>query len=312
MTSISKPIVFFGTEDFSLIALKALVTAGYPVVAVVTKPDSAKGRGQQVIAPAVKTFALENNIAVWQPDKLIKITENVQKLDRPVGVLVSYGKIIPQSILDLFTPGIINLHPSLLPKYRGPSPIEATILNGDTETGVSIMQLSAKMDAGPIYAQERLSISEHAKADYLYNQLGFIGSKLLLKILPAIIDGSLQPEMQNDALATYCNLIKKSDGIIDWNKTSQEIEREIRAYKDWPQSRTKLGNIDVIITSATDIWPIKNSIPASLDIVYDEDVKTLFVGTANGSIEIDSIKPVGKKEMPIAAFLSGYRSQLGV
>ena len=141
-------IVFFGTEDFSLVALEALVEAGFPVEVVVTKPDMPKGRGHVLTEPLVKTFAKKHGIQVWQPAKLNDINDDIAKLNNPIGVLVSFGKIIPQKTLDLFTPGIINVHPSLLPKYRGPSPIEAAILMGDQETGVSIMRLSAQMDAG--------------------------------------------------------------------------------------------------------------------------------------------------------------------
>jgi methionyl-tRNA formyltransferase len=234
----------------------------------------------------------------------------IAELNHPAGVLVSYGKIIPQSTLDLFTPGIINVHPSLLPKYRGPSPIETAILSGDEETGVSIMQLSAAMDAGPVYAQVRYSLDGTELIDSLYTQLGFIGNKLLVETLASILDGSLQPTPQNDTAATYCQLIKKSDGVIDWNKPTEQIAREIRAYKGWPQSRTTLGGIEVIVTKATPIYPIDNSVPGNIKVVYDEDVKTLFVGTADGSLEIDALKPLGKKEMPVSAFLAGYRTQL--
>ena len=153
MQNMSKTVVFFGTEDFSLTALQGLVTAGYTIAAVVTKPDSKRGRDQKLTPPSVKVFAHEQGIPVWQPTKLAEITADIQALGDVAGVLVSYGKIIPQATIDLFDPGIINVHPSLLPLYRGPSPIESAIKNGDTQTGATIMQLAAGMDSGPIYAQ---------------------------------------------------------------------------------------------------------------------------------------------------------------
>lgn len=307
----SKTIVFFGTEDFSLAALQALVEGGFSVAAVVTKPDSPQGRGHKLTAPAVKTYALAHGITVLQPQKLTEITNYVTTLDNPAGVLVSYGKIIPQSIIDLFTPGIVNVHPSLLPIYRGPSPIETAILDGATQTGVSIMQLDAKMDAGPIYGQTTYNLQGGESLDFLYAELGFLGNKLLVELLPAIFDGSLQPTAQQSEKATYCSIIKKSDGIIDWHKSAEQLEREIRAYTGWPQSRTTLGGLEVIITDATVTGPFENTTPGKLSVIFDTDVKTLFIGTAEGQLEITELKPLGKQKMPIQAFLAGYRSQLG-
>ena len=153
-----QPIVFFGTEDFSLYSLRALVEAGFNIVAVITKPDSRRGRSNKLIQPAVKQFASQHHIPVWQPKRLKDIISDIKNITpQPTGVLVSYGKIIPQTIIDLFQPGIINVHPSLLPKYRGPSPIESAIANRDKITGVTIMQLEQAMDAGPIYHQQKLT-----------------------------------------------------------------------------------------------------------------------------------------------------------
>ena len=150
-----QPIVFFGTEDFSLYSLRALVEAGFNIVAVITKLDSRRGRSNKLVQPAVKQFASQHHIPVWQPNRLKDIISDIKNITpQPTGVLVSYGKIIPQTIIDLFHPGVINVHPSLLPKYRGPSPIESAIANRDKNTGVTIMRLEQAMDAGPIYYQE--------------------------------------------------------------------------------------------------------------------------------------------------------------
>lgn len=283
--------------------------AGFHVAAVVTKPDSPQGRGQKVTPPKVKVYAQENDIPVWQPSKLSEIADMVAQLEEPAGVLVSYGKIIPQSILDLFTPGIINVHPSLLPKYRGPSPIEAAILNGDNETGVSIMRLSAHMDAGPVYVQQAVSLLGTETVDQLYDQLGSLGSKMLVEVLPHIIDGSLQPVDQQDDAASYCHIIRKDDGIIDWQKPAEQIEREIRAYKGWPQSRTKLGAVDVIITKAH-VGQSLDGEPGHIEISEHSDGDVIAVDTIDGCLIIEELKPLGKKEMPVKAFLAGYRSQI--
>lgn len=305
MMSISKPIVFFGTEHFSLITLRALIDAGFPVAAVVTKPDTQKGRGHKLTASPVKVLAQAHSIPVWQPTKLGDISSDIAQLDQPLGVLVSYGKIIPQSIIDLFTPGIINLHPSLLPLYRGPSPIESAILHGDKQTGISIMQLSAAMDAGPVYKQITHELTGTETAEHLYDELGRIGSALMVELLPHIADGTMQPTPQDDVLATYCQLIKKADGIIDWNQPAVQIERQIRAYHEWPQSRATIGAVDIIITKAQAVEI--SSQPAGSVEVIDEQ---LLIHTSDAALRIDTLKPAGKKEMPVQAFLAGYRSQI--
>ena len=174
-----QPIVFFGTEDFSLYSLRVLVEAGFNIVAVITKPDSRRGRSNKLIQPAVKQFASQHHIPVWQPNRLKDIINDIKNITpRPTGVLVSYGKIIPQTIIDLFQPGIINVHPSLLPKYRGPSPIESAIANRDKITGVTIMRLEQAMDAGPIYYQEIYSLNFTETQLELYQTLGQLGAQL--------------------------------------------------------------------------------------------------------------------------------------
>jgi methionyl-tRNA formyltransferase len=307
MMSISQKIVFFGTESFSLTALTGLIEAGYDIAAVVTKPDSKKGRGHQVIAPAVKVLAEKHNIPVWQPTKLKEISEDIKDLQPIAGVLVSYGKIIPQATIDLFTPGIVNVHPSLLPKYRGPSPIESAILNGDATTGVSIMQLSADMDAGPVYTAKEYALAHTETQPELYQTLGTVGTNLLLEALPRILAGDLQPIAQDDTAAAYCQLLTKDDGIIDWHQPAEVIERRIRAFKSWPQSRASLNGIDVIITQAH-VAPSKAKTPGNIESIDEQG--TLAINTKDGALLIDAVKPLGKKEMPVKAFLAGYGSRL--
>ncbi|RYX78487.1 methionyl-tRNA formyltransferase [bacterium] len=304
-----RPIVFFGTEDFSLATLEALVHDGYTVAAVVTKPDSKQGRGQKLTSPLVKVFAERLNIPVWQPIKLTDITEKIRTLKSPVGVLVSYGKIIPQSIIDLFSPGIINIHPSLLPKYRGPSPVESAILHADSVTGVSIMQLSASMDAGPVYIQRSLDLKGNEEINPLYDKLSKIGIELLLARLPVILSGELQPTIQNNAAATYCQLIRKSDGVIDWAQSAQIIECKVRAYRTWPKTRTTVGSHEVIIAAAHVANESATDAPGTI-AVCDEVAGALSINTGEGTLAIDIIQPIGKKEMPVKAFLAGYKSRI--
>lgn len=290
----SKTIIFFGTEDFSLASLQALITAGYTVAAVVTKPDSKKGRGHQLAPPSVKVLAEQHGIPVWQPRKVAEINEQVKALNMPVtGVLVSYGKIIPQSTIDLFTPGIINVHPSLLPVYRGPSPIESAIINGDSKTGVTIMQLSAAMDAGPTYAVQIHPLQGTETRPELYATLASVGAKLLIDTLPSILDGTLQPEPQDDTAATYCSLLQKSDAILPLETlTAVQAERRVRAHLGFPKSKVFIGDNLIIITKAH---------------VSDQQKTPLDLMCQDGAfLSIDELVAPSGRRMNAAEFLRGY------
>lgn len=247
-----KTIVFFGTDEFSLTTLRHLFKAGYNIGAVVTKPDSKSGRGQKIVTSAVKTFAIKHNIPVWQPTKVDQINDDVKALGPDiVGILVSFGKLIPESTIDLFNPGIINIHPSLLPLYRGSTPIESAIKNGDKQTGVSIMQLVAEMDAGPIYKSVTYDLDDLVTSPQLYETLAEIGAKTIVEILPSILDNQLLPVPQNDAKATFCSLLTKQQAWIDPTQaTASEIERQTRAFLIFPKSKINIQGKDIIITKA--------------------------------------------------------------
>lgn len=300
----SKKIVFFGTEEFSAVSLQALIDAKVDIALVVTKPDMRKGRGKELLPSPVKVIAQKANIAVLQPEKVGDIKDDIQKLDDVAGILVSYGKLIPDSILSLFTPAIINIHPSLLPSYRGPSPIESAIVSGDNETGVSIMKLTAEMDAGPVYSQVVLPLAGDEYADDLYKKLARKGAEQLIDVLPSILDGSKQPIEQDDDHATYCQLLTKEDGVINWQKTAVQIERDIRAYHNWPKSRTNLLDTEVIITAAN--VNSGNKKPKTIEIIDNE----LHIYCGEGYLNIQKIQPLGKKEMPVQAFLAGYKNKI--
>lgn len=292
-SGINQPIVFFGTEEHSLIALRGLVESGMPVAAVVTKPDAAKGRGKKLTSPAVKVYAEEHNIPVWQPTKLKDIAEGIQELNNPVGILVSYGKIIPKKTLELFTPGIINVHPSLLPKYRGPSPIESAIVNRDNKTGVTIMCLVSAMDAGPIYLQVPYALDFTETKPELYDTLFTLGTNLLISKLSAILSGELQPIPQDDNDASYCALLSKEDGNLDLTAlTPGEAEARVRAYLGYPRTRVTIGEYNIIVTKAHGVMTQKT--PLDLEC-------------ANGAfLSIDELIAPSGKTMSANDFLRGY------
>ncbi|MGE5309657.1 MAG: methionyl-tRNA formyltransferase [Sphaerimonospora mesophila] len=291
-------LVFFGTEDFSAPSLEALIKAGYDIAAVVTKPDSIRGRGHQVDSPTVAKIAAQHGITVLQPQKLADISDQLLSLSAAAGVLVSYGKIIPESIIQLFPNGIINLHPSLLPKYRGPSPIEAAILNGDPKTGLTLMALAKAMDAGPIYCQETVSLSGTETKPELYESLSRQGAELMIEKLPGILDGRIKPVPQDDTLATYCQLIdRQADGYITpATMPASECERRVRAYLGWPKTRLDYLGTEVIVTKAQvldsyqgDNWP---------DIIQCQDETYLQI--------VEIIAPSGK-QIKTADYLRGLK-----
>lgn len=293
MTKLSKKIVFFGTEDFSLHALEALLGSGFEISAVITKPDSPSGRGHKIKPSPIKAFAQKHNIQLLQPVKLTDIIDEIKSIGNVTGVLASYGKIIPESIISLFNPGIINLHPSLLPKYRGPSPIESAILNGDAETGVTIMKLTAEMDAGPIYAQGHYVLQGNETKPKLYEQLAETGSKLLVKTLPGIMDGSLRATNQDDSAATYCKLLSKRDSLVNPRQFSaEELERRVRAHLGFPKTKITLNGHETIITKSH-TSPVKEN---SLDVLCS-DGKYLVIEQL--------IAPSGR-EMTAKDFVNGY------
>ena len=289
------PIVFFGTEDFSAVSLQKLIDEKFEIAGIITKPDSKKGRGQKLQSPKVKKIGEKFKIPVLQPQKMSEIVDFVKTFENPVGVLVSFGRIIPQEIIDLFTPAIVNVHPSLLPKYRGPSPIESAILNGNSKTGVSLMKLSKEMDAGDVYSQEEIKLSKTETASELYEICSKIGAEMLVRDLPKIISGELKGEEQDNSQAEYCQLLKKSDSVLQPKKqTAKEAEQQIRAFEIFPKSKITIDEHTIIIKSAE---------------VLDHDMKKspLTLKFADGAfLNIKTlITPTGK-ETTTESFINGY------
>lgn len=302
-------VVYFGNERLvsglektDAPILRGLIDQGYDVVAVVSHYSDSKSRNNRDLE--VATIANEHSIPLLLPARPSEIIDELRALDADVAVLAAYGRIIGQQVIDLFPLGIINVHPSLLPQYRGPTPIESAILNGDSQTGISIMQLTAGMDEGPVYAQSVIPLIGSESKFELYEKIVSQSTPLFFDTFRKIVDENLQPQPQDDSKATYSKLIEKDNGTIDWTKPAHILDREIRAYSGWPASRTTLKSLEVIITEA-------HVTPSTLEPGSIESTKSsLTIGTSDGSLAIDAIKPLGKKEMPIGAFLAGYRSQI--
>jgi methionyl-tRNA formyltransferase len=306
MKQMSKPIVFFGNERIATgvkttaPTLQKLLRAGYQVATVVANNESTVSRNRRELE--IASVARAHGVPLMLPKRLRDIKDELARYEARVGVLVAYGKIIPQDIIDLFPHGIINIHPSLLPLHRGPTPIESAILQGDNKTGVSIMQLVKDMDAGPVYTQRELPLTGAEAKQELADTLLRMGGDALLEALPDILNNALRPVAQNDSKATYDRLISKKDAPIDWSKSAIQIEREIRAFAGWPQSRATIGGLTVAITKA---HVIHESGPPGQPSVKG---KSLRIYCGEHALEIERLKPAGKQEMDVPGFLAGYKS----
>lgn len=305
MNKTSTTIVFFGNERLATgvqttaPTLRALVEQGYNVRALVANHEMGQSRSARELE--IASVAKAYHIPLLLPDKPSSILKDLKSVQADIGVLVAYGKIIPDSVINLFPKGIINIHPSLLPLHRGPTPIESVILNGETETGVSIMQLAHDMDAGPVYGQSVITLHGNESKQTLADKLLETGAGMLIELLPEILSGSVVALPQDNARATYDSLIRKAAGLIDWHKPAVQIEREIRAYLEWPKSRTEIGSIDTVITHAK-VVP-HTGIPGTVTMHNKE----LVVACGQDSLMITKLKPAGKNEMTAEAFLAGYR-----
>jgi methionyl-tRNA formyltransferase len=301
----SNKIVFFGNERLgtglgtSAPVLRSLINEGYDICAiVVAQSEMQKSRNSRTLE--VEEVASAHNIPVLAPVHLNDIKDELIAMNAKAGVLIAYGKLIPKNIIDIFPRGIINIHPSLLPLHRGPIPIESVILNGEKETGVSLMKLVDKMDAGPIYAQAKSNLTGREYKDELATKLIELGAELLIENLPHILNGSRESIKQKDVLATYDERIKKEDGEMSFQKNAHELERQVRAYVGWPRSRTKIGSKDVIITRAhsADIDGTSGT------LYFEGDI--FGVHCSSGTLIIDKLIPAGKGEMTSREFLLGY------
>jgi methionyl-tRNA formyltransferase len=311
MKKMSETIVFFGNERIATgvttaaPTLQALIKANYKIAAVVTSYSENASRKTRTLE--IQSIAEEHRIPVLLPDKPSDIIDELRAVQADIGVLVAYGKIVPQTIIDIFPRGIVNIHPSLLPLHRGPIPIESAVLNGEQETGVSIMQLTRAMDSGPVFAQEQLTLKGHESKQELSEKLLGIGKSLLIRSLPDILGGKLKPVAQDATKATYDRLIEKQDGVIDWTKSAEQIEREVRAFAGWPGSRTSLGNkINVTVTKA-------HAVPSDGKAGAIEAVNKsiLIIHAGQGYLCVEKLKPAGKKEMTAREFIAGYGSRIG-
>ncbi len=305
-------IIFAGTPDFAAEHLQALINAKIPVTAVYTQPDRPAGRGRKLQLSPVKQLALSHDIPVFQPLSLRaeEAQAELAALQPDLMIVVAYGLILPQLVLDTPKLGCINVHASLLPRWRGAAPIHRALLAGDAETGVTLMQMEAGLDTGPMLAKVRTEISDQETSGELHDRLAYLGSQMLVGQLPALLAGDLKPEIQHDDLANYAAKLEKQEGQIDWSKDAETIARQIRGLSPWPVAFTHLDG------NAVRIWlaePDSKSANTPAGSVCETSKRGIAVSCGTGRLWIKTVQLPGKKATEAAALLNSnnHPFQLG-
>ena len=312
-------IVFMGTPDFSVPALKALVEAGHQVIAVVTQPDKPRGRGKEVQMTPVKIQAMEYGIPVYQPAKVreASFVEVLKGMEADVYVVIAFGQILPKAVLELPKYGCINIHASLLPKYRGAAPIQWCVIDGERETGITTMMMDVGLDTGDMLEKAVIPIEEKETGGSLHDKLSMAGGDLILSTLKKLEEGTLVRTPQTDEGTCYAKMLTKSLGDIDWNQDAVSIERLIRGLNPWPSAYTmwngktiKIWAADVIAGREAAEFLSESGVPAETGTapgtVVCSDKRGLVVCTGGGLLSIRELQMEGKKRMDTPAFLRGY------
>ena len=306
-------IIFMGTPEFAVGALEALIGAGHQIMLVVTQPDKPKGRGKEMQLTPVKECAIKYDIPVFQPVK-IKTPEAVEKLreyEADVFVVAAFGQILSEDILNMPKYGCINIHASLLPKYRGSAPIQWVILNGEEVTGITIMQMANGIDNGDILLQSTVDIDEKETGDSLHDKLAAEGAKLIVEALPKIEKGELIPVKQNDEESSYVKMLQKSIGEIDWNKSAAVIERMVRGLNSWPGTYTHY-NAKTLKIWASELSDKETEIAeAAPGTVTAVEKAAFYVRTGEKDLKITEVQLEGKKRLPVKEFLLGVKMKAG-
>lgn len=303
-------VVFMGTPDFSVGTLEAIVKAGHEVVGVVTQPDKPKGRGKNMQFTPVKEKAMEYNLPVYQPLRARdeSFIEELRGMQPDVIVVVAFGQILPKAILDMPKYGCINVHASLLPKYRGAAPIQWAVIDGEKESGVTTMQMNEGIDTGDMLKKTVITLEEKETGGSLFDKLADAGAKLLIETLEAVENGTITRTKQNDAEATHAKMLDKNLGKIDFTKSAEEIERLIRGLNPWPSAYTGLDGKTLKIWDANVIDREVEGQPGEIVEITKENI---YVKTGKGLLELEEVQLEGKKRMEAGAFLRGNQIEVG-
>ncbi len=309
-------VIFMGTPDFAVPALKALIGSRHEVVLVISQPDRSKGRSAKPVATPVKECALGAGIPVFQPEKVRhpEALERIRDLEPDIIVVAAYGQILPQALLDIPRFGCVNIHGSLLPRYRGAAPIQWAVINGEKVSGITIMKMEAGLDTGDILVQREVPLDEKETAGTLFDKLSELGGEVLLDALEGIEKGEITPVKQDDALATWSPMLKREDGRIDWNEDASAIECRIRGMDPWPSAYTfiegkmlKIWSADVVCGSDGGEKGT-GTVPGT---VVSAGRDFFLVAAGKGTLAVREVQLEGKKRMSVQAFLLGFRLREG-
>jgi len=308
LTTSMARIIFAGSPDFAVPSLQRLIASQHEVVAVLTQPDRPAGRGRRLTPGPVKQHALQHEVTVFQPAGLrpSEVQDRLSAFAPDLMVIVAYGLILPAAVLSLPEAGCINVHASVLPRWRGASPIQAAILAGDRQTGVSIMQMAEGLDTGPVFALEQTDIGARETAGELHDRLAELGADLLIRSVDPILNGVLAAIPQNEAAATYAGRISKAEALIDWSQSASEIDQQIRAYNPWPVAETLLDGERMRCWRAVTIADsVSSGLPGDTGRVAAVTEDGLDVHTGHGMLRIVELQMPGRRRMTAAAFARG-------
>ena len=300
-------IVFFGTPQFAVPTLAHLLTSRHTIAGVVTQPDKPRGRGQKVTDAPVKAVAVAHGIPVFQPERLRDpdVANTLRHWQPDLGVVVAYGKLIPDELLRLPRFGMINVHASLLPKYRGAAPVHRAVIDGETETGVTIMQVVKALDAGDMLGRLARPIGPDETSDVVERALAADGARLLLDVVDRLEAGRIQPEPQDHSRSTYAPKLTKQEGLVDWTLSAREIHNRVRGLYPWPHTYSYLDGTRVMLLKT--VIPPQAGTPANSPpgTIVDATREAIHVATGNGTIAILVLQPEGRKPMQVREFLAG-------
>ncbi len=297
-------ILFWGTPDFSVPTLKTLYEADHEILGVVTQPDRPKGRGRALQPSPVKQFALEKGLQVFQPEKASnpKFIDDLYQLRSDMFIVIAYGQILRQEVLEIPKWFCMNIHASLLPKYRGAAPINRSILNGDTETGITTMKMDEGMDTGDMLLKKNVSITSEDDAVTLAEKLSQVGAELTIETLDLLAQGKLELTPQNDSEATLAPKLKKEEGLISWDKSAETLHNQVRGFMPWPGAYTFYGSKRISVIKSETVSGEESDEPGVVARVSDYGIE---VGTGKGRLIVKELKPEGKGVMPTQSFLRG-------
>lgn len=301
-------LIFAGTPEFSVPALEALIASRHRVLAVYTQPDRPAGRGQQVTMSAVKQCALKHQLPVEQPQTL-KDPAAVARLAQwsaDLMVVVAYGLLLPKQVLDTPRLGCVNIHASLLPRWRGAAPIQRAIQAGDEKSGVTIMQMDVGLDTGPMLLERETAITPRETAGTLHDRLAKLGAEAIVEALEAIAAGTAQPRKQPEEGVTYAAKIRKEEALIDWSKSAIEIDRQVRAFNPWPIAETRWNGQQLRVWEAL---PLDKKTSATPGTVIATSSAGIEVATGDGTLQLTRVQLAGRKAMPAADFLRAHRPE---